>query len=526
MNFSPDSRLYRHYLQSYLATVRLEIDARADEMIAGTNWENPSSPLDWNNRGVLALIAAEQCEDIQQRFAYLRVASENLNQGTEHPLCLAHLTLLPCLIGQTDRSVEESLQILTDTFHGAFNTPETLATGLVYLPHSTIRSGNTAALLEQALLAKNGYFQALLILNQVFYLSGLTFYNHIGLRSLTIGIQLSPHSFQTHLKHGIARLLNNQIEGVLSLQHAKQLSPSSPTVLQSLYLAYKNLGKHDLAGFWLQTARQFRADSEALSWRWTELEPDSSFTYVPFEDSLVLAVEPGFSSIVTGVLLAEGDWFEHEMEFWRSQIKPGMTVIDVGANAGVYTFSAAQRVGSEGRVLAIEPFAGCTRCLTETCRVNLISWVTVCQMAANDRDGTVRLSLNGASELNQIASSDEEFLEISNCVEVQALSLDSLVEQEGVLQVDFLKIDAENHELQVLKGSDRVLTQFKPTILYENMVGGNQDNLPAADFLWTKGYRLFRYLPYIQQLAPLNSIEDLRSNLNIIAIHQSKIASF
>ncbi len=424
-----------------------------------------------------------------------------MNQGIGHPLCLAHLTLLPCLIGQTDRSVEESLQILTDTFHKAFNPPGTLANGFVYLPHSTIRSGNTSALLEQALLAKNSYFQALLILNQVFYLSGLTFYNHVGLRSLAIGIQLSPHSFQTHLKHGIARLLNNQIEGVLSLQQARQLAPSSPTVLQSLYLTYKNLGKHDLASFWLKTARQLRADSEALSWRWTELEPESPFTYVPF-DSLLLAVEPGFNSIVTGVLIAEGDWFEHEMEFWRNQIQPGMTVIDVGANAGVYTFSAAQRVGSEGRVLAIEPFEGCTRCLTETCRVNLISWVKVCQMAASDQDGIVRLSINGASELNQIATADAELPDNADYVNVTALSLDSLVEQEGIHQVDLLKIDAENHELQVLKGSTRILAQFKPTILYENMVGGNQDNLPVADFCGRKAIGCFGIYPISNSLPP------------------------
>jgi ribosomal protein L11 methylase PrmA len=61
-------------------------------------------------------------------------------------------------------------------------------------------------------------------------------------------------------------------------------------------------------------------------------------------------------SIVTSVLIAEGDWFEKEMEFWRNWVKPGMTVIDVGANVGVYTFSAAVKVGSEGCVLAVDLF--------------------------------------------------------------------------------------------------------------------------------------------------------------------------
>jgi FkbM family methyltransferase len=67
------------------------------------------------------------------------------------------------------------------------------------------------------------------------------------------------------------------------------------------------------------------------------------------------------------------------MEFWRNSIREGMTVIDVGANAGVYTFSAAHRVGKTGKVIAIEPFSQCIQLLEETCRVNQFSWVYPCR---------------------------------------------------------------------------------------------------------------------------------------------------
>jgi FkbM family methyltransferase len=232
----------------------------------------------------------------------------------------------------------------------------------------------------------------------------------------------------------------------------------------------------------------------------------------------VLAVQPSFKSIVTNVVLSEGDWFENEMEFWRNWLKPGMTVIDVGANAGVYAFSAARRVGSEGKVIAVEPFPNCVEYLRETCRVNQLDWVKVYGVAASDQSGTVHLSIQGASELNEVVAGDREMLPPGQYVDVPCLTLDSLIEQEKLQNVHILKLDAEGHEINVLRGCDRILSEFAPVILYENVAGSQGSNYAVADFLQQKGYRLHSYQPFIQQLIPLNSNEELNGNLNIIAV--------
>jgi FkbM family methyltransferase len=293
-------------------------------------------------------------------------------------------------------------------------------------------------------------------------------------------------------------------------------------VLQALYLAYREPENPKAGEYWLNIARH-HADRHphVKAWQWAQLSVESPITYVPFEQ-MALAVEPNLRSIVTSVLLAEGDWFEAEMEFWREQIEPGMTVIDVGANVGVYTFSAAQRVGATGRVLAVEPFSGCVRCLEETCRVNDLSWVTVCRAAASDRNTTMRLTLRSASELNRVVAEDEE-LETSEFEEIPCFTLDHLVEREQLNRVDWLKIDAEGHELQVLKGSDRLLTEFAPKILYENVAGLSAEdegasNTVVAEYLLEKGYQLFRYQPFVNELIPIDSIHELRGNLNIVAL--------
>jgi FkbM family methyltransferase len=291
---------------------------------------------------------------------------------------------------------------------------------------------------------------------------------------------------------GVSELMSSQPEGLVHLHHARQLAPDSAPILQALYLGYRGIGDLNAAQYWLEAAHHIclNQNSEAAEWQWTKLAVDSAIAYVAFDQDLVLAVEPNFRSIVTGVLVAQGDWFEREIEFWRNGIQAGMTVIDVGANAGVYTFSAAQRVGATGLVLAIEPFSQCVAYLNETCRVNQFDWVKVCAGAASDRNGNAKLSLSSASELNELISEEEgQTRDASSFEEVECFTLDSLIEKYGVSRVDFLKIDAEGHELQVLKGCDRILTEFAPIILYENIAGRQGSNLPVADYLRSIGYQ-------------------------------------
>jgi FkbM family methyltransferase len=238
-----------------------------------------------------------------------------------------------------------------------------------------------------------------------------------------------------------------------------------------------------------------------------------------FESNVIMAVEGSLSSISTSVLISEQDWFEKEMEFWRDSIKPGMTVIDVGANVGVYTFSAALRVGSQGRVIAVEPFSVCVSCLEETCRVNEFSWVNVCAGAASDRSDSVNLLLHPANELNQVVLNDAaEQMTGQNFEEVKCFTLDSLITQENINKVDFLKIDAEGHEMAVLFGGKQLITKFTPVILYENIAGNQGSNIEVAQYLNRIGYKLFYYEPYIKKLTPVDRDKDFQEQLNFIAL--------
>lgn len=515
------------YLE-YLTTACPNLDknslARIVSILENTAWEEPTSAIDLNNVAVVALIEAEECDDLSLRKIYVEMAVEALNKGVSlhrHPLCAAHLALVLLLIGNIDSARNTAYTTFINAVQPTYLNRDRPSPGIVYL-YQANRSLKTpiAEELVESLKSEDSYRQALGLLSAVLCQTELGFYSKSGQRSLYLAAQFFPHSSNLYLKLGISAFLQEEFEGIFYFHKARELEPNSARILQALSLAYRDLGQREVANLWLEIGRDRRQPtSEIREWQWSELALNSPLTYLPYENDIILAVEPSFRSIVTSVLLAEGDWFEKEMEFWRNSIKPGMTVIDVGANIGVYTFSAAQRVGSEGRVFAIEPFSGCVQCLQETCRINQLTSVKICAGAASDRNGTALLSLTPASELNEIVTPDNAAaMQLDSIEEVTCFTLDSLIRRENLTRVDFLKIDAEGHELSVLVGSETILSEFAPIILYENRAGSQGSNQPVADYLIKRGYQLFRYQPYLQELIPIDmERENWQNNLNLIA---------
>lgn len=510
---------YRQYLYRY--SIPSASFPHLLEGSAAVNWEEPETALDLNNFAVLALIEAEQSEDSDLRTMHLNMALEALTTAVEkynHPLCIAHLSLVHCMTGNTNVGINAAFSALLGTLQPAYSTQEALPSGLVYLPLKKYQTLDQKQL-NLILQTPDAYLQALRVMAWVLYQFQLVFYNLMTARFMRLALQITPNAADLHLKLGLSCLMGQQWEGLANLHQANSLAPNHPSTVQALYLAYQELKQPECTRFWHQIAQeQLQLNSQATEWQWAKLGENHSFTYVPFDDGLVLAVEPHFQSIVTTVLLGQGDWFEAEIEFWRNQLQPGMVVIDVGANAGVYTFSAARQVGAEGRVLAIEPFSKCVEYLQETRRVNHLDWVTICAGAASDHPGTARLSLHSASELNEVVRDDIAPDESGQFEVIECFTLDGLVEREQLQRVDWLKIDAEGHEMQVLAGGERLISEFAPAILYENIAATQSSNTPVAELLQMKGYQLFRYQPYLRSLVPIQSISDLQGNLNIVAL--------
>ena len=480
---------YEKYLESIGVKIMPLMQQTIATIVNGTNWDEPETPYDFNNIAVMALIEATISDELSLRTLYLETAFDAIENAGDFPLAIAHNAIIRALLGQTGPAQQSAFSTLIQSVTDLGPNSQ----GLVFLPASLAIDPNLAII--RLLAAPNSNQQAVLLSAIGLIQSQTIFYNSTGQRFLNLASKFFPESPHISLKQGITFLMGGILDGWVDLHQAVAKSTEDSNILARSQLAIEI------------AQRDFQRNFEVNI-------PDLLTITIPF-DGLQLAIESSLRSIVTGVLLGAEDWFEMEMEFWRLRLQPGMTVIDVGANAGVYTFSAAQKVGKTGTVIAIEPFVGCVNLLQETCRINELPQVKVCHGAASDRPSKSKLSLKASSELNELSDRD---LPEGTYEEVSCFTLDSLIETYQLDRIDFLKIDAEGHEVPVLQGSDRILGEFRPVILYENIAGSQGSNLPVAELLISKQYELFTYQPFTQQLIPVLELDTLQGNLNVVAI--------
>ena len=161
--------------------------------------------------------------------------------------------------------------------------------------------------------------------------------------------------------------------------------------------------------------------------------------------------------VVSGALFLRV-YEREELRLVRSLLRPGMVALDVGANLGFYTALLGQATGPQGRVIALEPDPENFSFLQRTVAANQFKNVELIQAAAGREPG--HLTLYSSSDnrgdnrmyANELADRSEE---------VEVVRLDDLLEQRGVMELDFLKIDVQGYEGQVLAGLERTLRRSR-----------------------------------------------------------------
>ena len=135
-------------------------------------------------------------------------------------------------------------------------------------------------------------------------------------------------------------------------------------------------------------------------------------------------------------------------------IRPGTTVVDVGANIGYNTVYLARRVGAGGRVVAIEPAADNLRVLRENVARNALPNVVVQPVAAGSTREVRDLFLRGETSAVNSLFRESVYAAVSGVEKVAVVPADEIVEGHA----DFIKIDVEGAELDALEGMTRLLS--------------------------------------------------------------------
>lgn len=170
---------------------------------------------------------------------------------------------------------------------------------------------------------------------------------------------------------------------------------------------------------------------------------------------------PGFGG--RGVYLY-GDTIEPELEHLEKFLESDGVFVDVGANTGVYTLKAAKHYRQKGTVIAIEPFPDVSATLYHSIQANDFSNVRLRNVCAGERTSTSKLWLNfGRPNSFSLVKREEEGSYLSTLT----IALDDLFVWEELGRFDYLKIDAEGAEQQVINGASKSLEKYRPIVQME-----------------------------------------------------------
>lgn len=227
---------------------------------------------------------------------------------------------------------------------------------------------------------------------------------------------------------------------------------------------------------------------------------------VELVDGTKVVVPDSLEHITSYVLQEQNDWFEDEIKFLRSLVKPGDVVVDIGANYGVYALSLARNVGPSGQVWAFEPATDTARLLAESVTANGTYWLRVVQQALSDRQGTAWLQMPGQAELNSLTRHDSDGVtpEMGPGETVTVTTLDACLEKFGWPTVDLLKLDAEGEEESILRGGARFFEDLSPLVMFE-VKAGIELHLDLVDRFQELGYQCFHLIPGLNVLAPFDA---------------------
>ncbi|MDX8388393.1 MAG: FkbM family methyltransferase [Ghiorsea sp.] len=224
------------------------------------------------------------------------------------------------------------------------------------------------------------------------------------------------------------------------------------------------------------------------------------------------------------------DYYEYDcVQAFVSLIKPGATMVDVGANIGQYSLLAAKLVGEKGTVIAFEPDPDISGYLQNHIDSNHFT-VDVEHCALADQNGLQEFYPPGwEGNLGQgsllPAEKIRSGIRKQEPLKVQVRRLDDVMQAKGIERIDFLKVDVEGYEMHVLKGAQDLLAKGAIKAM---MVEVSPDNLqqtsggyePLLNYLTD-----FDYIPFVaNRVGVLTPLElPIEADVNVFFLQAGVI---
>lgn len=273
-----------------------------------------------------------------------------------------------------------------------------------------------------------------------------------------------------------------------------------------------------------QQRQDYREKQQRLAWWETKSGSLGSVT-VEIQDGISMRLH--FDSQLCKFLYVGG--FEtSERCFFNAYLRASDTVLDAGANVGLFTLLAAKLVGNQGVVHSFEPVSQVYKRLEKNILLNQLTNVSAHKIALSDEtaQSQIVIALNGYDAWNSMAqpTAGDAF----SSEPIQAMRLDDFIEQHSLLApIALMKIDVEGWESHLLQGGSQLFASSNaPTLLIEFTEVNCQAAESSCQSLYCQleayGYEMFTYSAESRQLVP----EPMRDNYEYSNLVATKDAKF
>ncbi len=206
---------------------------------------------------------------------------------------------------------------------------------------------------------------------------------------------------------------------------------------------------------WLERAGAYARGVAAATGLHRVLKPIFDAVFRRIAGDRLVAELPGGERVRIDPGHRQLSWNAEEYATFKDAVRPGATVLDVGANLGAYTVLFARWVGPHGRVIAFEPAPAARAGLERQLALNdAANRVTVRPEAVAAASGVEKFRANGMQGDNRLTGDDGG----PASIDVSTTSLDEFCARANI-DPDVIKIDAEGAELGVLRGARQTIAR-------------------------------------------------------------------
>lgn len=189
------------------------------------------------------------------------------------------------------------------------------------------------------------------------------------------------------------------------------------------------------------------------------------------------------------------------------KLKRGMTLVDVGANVGYFTFLGSKIVGDKGRVYAFEPESLNFRLLSKSLDSNKLGNVEIRKLAVSDRSGRAKLFKAGTDQPGGHSIGTDRGL---GSEDVPTTTLDDFWEDRGRPHWDMLKIHVVGDDSLVLRGGIGFLEKVRPMVamVYDQPKWSQDGNLQDKLFEMYSVYEIIESPFLLRRIKSASLIGD------------------